>query len=517
MATKKATKPPAKKTSTRTALNKPAPKKTAAKRAAKKSTPKNRATKSSTPRELARKKSAPKKAVARKSAPTKSAPNKIAARKKSTPTNRVTKKSAVTKSATKKSAKPTRPAKKSPASETKRPPKRATSARPRSKSTPAATANQRGGVPALATANLTNVEKAYREFIDALAVVDSRWREPGVLDDEQTRLDGYRWAMSMMQIASDVFIHADANRPRFVDIVGPYKKFNGDNADAAYMFAPINAHRSYKVTGRRGDTSYFSLTIYGTALDSPKDRLIHTDRIVAILNDRDIMLNADGSFEILLAPTKPDDYSGNFVQLTAESVCAITRDYMNDQRTARRVTWKIEALDPPPRFRDSDAALAGRFRAAARWVNEHTESFPAKLSEFNTVSAPFPVPKVTTGWAAGDAAYAMGAFRLADDEALVITGRSPECRFWNLNLWNPFIATYNYDYDERVAINGTQVSYEPDGSWTLVVSERDPHHPNWLCPAGHKQGRLFFRWFYPATVPDPLQTRVVKIRDVPSF
>ena len=104
----------------------------------------------------------------------------------------------------------------------------------------------------------------------------------------------------------------------------------------------------------------------------------------------------------------------------------------------------------------------------------------------------------------------MGSFDLADDEALVIEGRSPECAFWNMCLWNQFLHTYNYDY-ERVTINGGQVQYEDDGSWTIVVAHRDPGHPNWVSPAGHPRGRIWFRWFYPSETPERPTTRVVKI------
>jgi hypothetical protein len=103
---------------------------------------------------------------------------------------------------------------------------------------------------------------------------------------------------------------------------------------------------------------------------------------------------------------------------------------------------------------------------------------------------------VTHGWAAGDAAYAMGSFELGDDQALVVRGRSPACAFWNLCLWNPFLHTYNYDY-ERVNINGSQVRYEPDGSWEIVIAGRDPGHPNWVSTAGHPSGRIWLRWFLP--------------------
>jgi hypothetical protein len=114
------------------------------------------------------------------------------------------------------------------------------------------------------------------------------------------------------------------------------------------------------------------------------------------------------------------------------------------------------------------------------------------------------------GWAAGDASYAMGSYQLDDDQAMVIRGRSPECAFWNLCLWNPFLHTYNYDY-ERVTINGAQVRYEADGSWVIVISPTDPGHPNWVSTAGHHRGRIWFRWFLPDETPEQPDVEMVSV------
>ena len=94
----------------------------------------------------------------------------------------------------------------------------------------------------------------------------------------------------------------------------------------------------------------------------------------------------------------------------------------------------------------------------------------------------------------------MGSYDLDEDEALVIEGRSPGCAFWNVCLWNQFLHTYDYAY-ERVTLNGGQVVYEPDGSWRLVIARRDPGHPNWISTAGHRRGRIWFRWFLPDATP----------------
>ena len=123
-------------------------------------------------------------------------------------------------------------------------------------------------------------------------------------------------------------------------------------------------------------------------------------------------------------------------------------------------------------------------------------------------------------WSAADAAYAMGAYELRADEALVIEGSSPPCAFWNLCLWNPFLHTYDYTYQrvrhERVTINGSHIVYEPDGSWRIVVSGTDPGHPNWVSTAGRSKGLIWLRWFLPDETPQRPVCRVVKSGEVNS-
>jgi hypothetical protein len=199
-----------------------------------------------------------------------------------------------------------------------------------------------------------------------------------------------------------------------------------------------------------------------------------------------------------------------WIRLEPDAVAAITRDYLEQPRLGRRATWHIEADDPPETYRQDDADLARRIRAATTWVREQASIVPLPLGTPNAIDPPYPVPSTTFGWAAGDAAYAMGAFELDDDEALVIRGRSPECAFWNMCLWNRLLHTYNYDY-EPVTINGAQVTYEPDGSWVIVVSARRPACPNWVSTAGHRSGRIWFRWFLPTETPGQPQTEVVAV------
>jgi hypothetical protein len=358
-----------------------------------------------------------------------------------------------------------------------------------------------------------------RELLVAVGGLEARLRDGDrALDDETALLEGYRWMFSILQVGLDSFVWADPSRPRFTEIVGPTKKWGGDNSDAFYQYAAIDPSTTYRVWGRQGDAVYFSLTVYGGPDDGH-----YSERIVATINARDLMIGDDGTFEFIISP---DDHEATpWLALEPDAVCAITRDYLEHPESGQRMEWNIEAIgSPDDGWRLADADLARRFRAALTWVNEQAAMVPVRLADPNTMAEPYPVPQTTFGWAAGDASYAMGSFDLADDEALVIEGRSPPCAFWNCCLWNELLHTYNYAYaapdaaagdgSGRVTLNGAQTTLEADGSWRIVVSERDPGRPNWIWTQGHRHGLIWFRWFLPDVTPDALSTRVVKVADL---
>ena len=96
---------------------------------------------------------------------------------------------------------------------------------------------------------------AFNELLDEVRGLEARVRGAEPPLDDQGVLEGYKWIFSILQVAFDVHVWADEGRPRFVDIVGPYKKWGGDNADAFYQYAPIDPGRTYRVRGRRGDSA----------------------------------------------------------------------------------------------------------------------------------------------------------------------------------------------------------------------------------------------------------------------
>ncbi len=354
---------------------------------------------------------------------------------------------------------------------------------------------------------------AFHELIDLIGEADATFLDGPRAVDDASVLEGYRWLTEILSIALECYVWADPARPSIVPIAGPNvptRKWGGDNADSFYHFAPVDPARGYRLRGTRGDSCYLSITVYG----GPTDGRWST-RIVETLNDRSMKMESGGSFEVIVSPTKPADADANWIELAEDSVALVTRSYLRHPADGSPSTWTMEALDPAPPPRLDDADLAARLRAAVNFLRDLTNinPLPSDPELANKIAEPYPVPQQTYGWAAGDAAYGMGRYELADGEALVIEGRSPKCVFWNMCLWNPFMQTYDYRY-ERVTINDGQVDYEADGSWRLVISAEDPGVANWVSTAGHSSGYIWFRWFLPEQLPAQPQTSVVALADL---
>lgn len=352
---------------------------------------------------------------------------------------------------------------------------------------------------------------AYRDLLAVLGSADASFYDGDrAIDDPASLLEGYLFLPTVLHVAMTAFVHADPLRPDLATIAGPdapTMRWGGDNSDARYRHCPIDPTRTYRIRATLGDAVYTSVTVYA----GPDDGR-WSDRIVGILNTRDHAPDAAGVWEILVGP---DVEPGAGITTDPGATDIVTRDYVNDPRGDRPTSWSIELLgDPPGPPRLDDAELASRLEKAANFVRDLTSIVPLSLSDHrNVIHDPYPVPDVTYGWAAGDAAYALGGFDLDDDQALVIEGRSPKCVFWNVCLWNPFLAGFDYRH-EQVTLNGSQIHVEPDGSWRLVVAHTDPGRPNWLSTAGHRSGFVWFRWFLPAETPQPVTARVVRVAEL---
>ena len=94
----------------------------------------------------------------------------------------------------------------------------------------------------------------------------------------------------LLGVALDTYLYADPSRPVFVDANTPFRRdrrWGGDNTDAYYCLAPIDAQRTYRISGRAGDSAYFSMTVYNEP--SPGS---WSDRVIGVLRDTDLDVQA---------------------------------------------------------------------------------------------------------------------------------------------------------------------------------------------------------------------------------
>ncbi|MBP1685275.1 MAG: hypothetical protein H6Q33_1418 [Deltaproteobacteria bacterium] len=363
--------------------------------------------------------------------------------------------------------------------------------------------------------------KAYQDLLAVLHELDSRFLSPEWKVDRPADIVlGHRYLMHLLSYALDVVFEADLERPGFRRIVGPQRKFMGDNPDAIYYFAYIRPDRSYRVRGNTAGAVYTSFTLEQGTRDG------HWPKGVALsINVDDLKVAPDGSYELILGPGKRP---GNWYKIDPEVGSVTTRHYFEQERPAagdrtKVIPLSIEPLDPVgPRPAPDDASVAAGLRRVINFMRSTTIDMPPFLqpgqvptwvstvpNQFN----PAAKPGSSIGASFQDAAYAMAPYALKPDEALVIEGRFPKCRFANVNLWTRFQQTFDYT-TRTVSLNRRQTKLEPDGSFRMVVAHADPGVSNWLDTEGQPGGIVFWRFVLPEDPIAPLRTEVVPLSKV---
>jgi hypothetical protein len=292
--------------------------------------------------------------------------------------------------------------------------------------------------------------RALRELIALLQEVDERylgdeWSAPMFGDLP----DGYRSVANMLEGGLFLMFECDTERPFFRPIVSRTRKMLGDNADAIYYTAPIRSDRSYRVTGNIAGAVYLSFTVERNTSEGG-----YSTETAGVINDDQFDIAADGGFELFFGGARRER---NWLGLVDGASEIIVRCYFEEPTPTaadpnRRVPLTIEPVEPvgPPAPWD-DASVAAGWRRVAAFLRGRTldQPKPGERVQPSWVSSTpnvFPPPELpgTFAFAAADAAYSMAPYLLAPDEALVMTGRWPKCRFANVSLWNRYLQTYDY-------------------------------------------------------------------------
>ncbi len=360
---------------------------------------------------------------------------------------------------------------------------------------------------------------AFQALLDLLREVgDTHFSTQRGVIDEPTAAEGYRFLTHLLAAGIEHHLEGDPERPLFTRIVSPSRKVLGDNPDALYYWTRIDGGRTYRVRGALDGAVYTSFTVHG-----PDPAGGAMERVISDVNDGQLAVAADGTYELVLSPERQP---GNWIPTAPDAVSVITRHYFERPVSVAAdptagVRLRIDPVDapaPPPPW--SDAAVATRLEAVARWVRGNTFGMPApgQGPELAFVSrVPNMLPRPASFRASGaetlgavDVHYAMAPYLLQPDQALVMTGCLPACRFANVVLWNMHMQTLEYRV-RRTSLNRAQMRFEPDGSFRVAIAHRDPGLPNWLDTEGHGLGLVFWRILLPETVPGEITCSVEQV------
>ncbi len=327
--------------------------------------------------------------------------------------------------------------------------------------------------------------------------------------------DGHRFILHVLQTALVLRFEFDPERPAFRRIISPTRKLLGDQPDAIYFEAAIRGDRRYRIRGNTASAVYTSFTI-----EAGGEVGGYPERTDGAINDTEIAIAEDGSYEFLLGP----DVSGpNTLKLPADARTVTTRHYFETLQSAAADPLKVVPIaiapveDPGPAPTPDDASIARSIRRVIAYLRGTTVDQPLRdpatqPSWVSLVPNHFNPPGKPAGmaFAAPDNAYASAPYVLRPDQALVMEGRFPPCRFASVMLWNRFLQSYDYS-SRQISLNRAQTKLQSDGRYRIVIAGRDPGVPNWIDTEGRPSGLVYWRFLLPEGKIETPTARVVAL------
>lgn len=336
-----------------------------------------------------------------------------------------------------------------------------------------------------------------------------------VLEDAENDLevlDGLRVLSRVTALCQELTVDADPEKPWFFSMNTPVRYVGGPNPDGAYDLCMIDGTRRYRIRGRRGTVAYVGFQVLAGTGMTPR-------RMAVNVPDRDLVLGADGSFELVLSEKEPDASElgrASWVRIPDDASAIVVRQYVADAGEEEPATYQIDTLDPagapgPPH----DEALAGQLTAMAWTIAKlttlHRTIMPHLLDDpnrFVTAEA----SAIGGAESTPDNLYMIGTYRLSPDEALVVDAVPPDTRYWNLtveSIWHECVDVRR----RNISVTNAGAARRDDGSVRIVIAHRDPGVQNWLDAAGRQRGFILFRWLDNPSPPG-VTTRVVPVDDV---
>lgn len=310
--------------------------------------------------------------------------------------------------------------------------------------------------------------------------------DPDPLNDRE-RADGHRYVQYIVSTAVQYsLLDVDPRSPRFVAPLEPTRWLGASGPDIDYDVAVVQPGIRHRITGRRGGSSYVGICVY--ANDGERGA-------TAMVENVDVDSIADSA--------------GNFVYEFEHPAAArvIVRQYFHDRSKQERGEWSIERLDglAPAAMLPSPPVVSARIARMVdtiRWNAQLNQLWGADLRDTPNRLVLQTAEEIVAAVPNPDVTYAFGWWRLTPNQALEITlTPPPDCRYWSLQVGDRWFQAHP---DRNMNVNDRNAVPNPDGTVTIVLTERDPGRPNWLGTYGHSLGTMFFRWLHhtPDLVPE---------------
>jgi len=339
--------------------------------------------------------------------------------------------------------------------------------------------------------------RAWAEFCERLKQAGEIVLAPGAPDTPLDRAEGFRYLATLAAAGiRHAFDLADPDHPRFLRNPDSASKWGAENADNLYLLAKIRSDRSYRIVGRRGSAYTFLIETKEGYMQLGRDRNFAT------LEASELALEPVGSFEIALSRERQP---GNWLSLHPDATQVLIRQYLWDWEREVPAEFRIfqqqsEGLAPEPL---EPVRVARLLDEAGHWVHATAQVWADWVTAIRRAHVPgrlAPARRFVGG--ADDILYGNDAWRLAGDEALVVTLEPPDARYWHVQLVDLWFGSLDYA-NRQTSLHGHQLSRDADGRVRVVVAHRDPGVANWLDTAGHHEGILQYRYVWTRNAPQP--------------
>jgi hypothetical protein len=334
----------------------------------------------------------------------------------------------------------------------------------------------------------------------------ARWRPHGATEAEVQDMN--RLALSILACGYLCRVYADAIRPAFMPLWNHAFNQGGPDPDYVYLTAEIDATGTYRVSGFRGTSRFVEITQQEWDMLSPS--IMATGGAVVAHDLDDLTLGDDGSFSVVLSPTRPDGYEGDWWPMAPGTRRLFVRSCACDWRNEVDARLAIDRLDEQGEDMTPEES-ARRFSDLPAWIEEMI-TFDMELiryyREHHGVNTIVRSGVVDDMGGLPKQAYYDGIHEITDDEVLVLETDLPrEVRYWQALVGDDRFCTVDW-VNRQSSLNDTQAVIDSDGRFRAVISRRDPGVANWLDKGDYPWGVIQLRWNRASDHPDPTITKV---------